>query len=186
MKDETNETISEIFSEKKKRGRPRLFPLDWEKDMRRGEGANLDLRTLHNESYESRAVKVLGLSPNNPPDFPFLWLGDVSKLEFGFSKRRGYRKTILAELGRIAKKKDLIEAATEICRRKPKTLDAVKMIRGWRLGRASASVTLETTLRKAIENYRKNQSELTDHDIYESLSLLEEEYFQNAMFGKQK
>jgi hypothetical protein len=137
-------------------------------------------------NYEARAVKVLGLSPDNPPDFPFSWLGDFSKIEYGLSERRGYRKTILAELGRIADDMNLIEAATEICSRRPTAQEAIKMIRGWRLGRASDSVTLESTMRKAIENYRKKHSEVTNHDIYQSLSLLEDEYLQKAMFGNQK
>jgi hypothetical protein len=183
MKVGTNETISENFSEKGKRGRPRLMQPELEKRIRE-EKPYTDLRTLHNEHYEARAFRILGLSPNNPPDFPFSWLSDNSKVELGLSKRRGHRKTILAELGRIADKKNLIEAATEICLRKPKTQDAIKLIRGWRLGRASDSVTLESTLRKAIENYIQKHNNVTDNDIYESLSLLEEEYLQKAMFGK--
>jgi hypothetical protein len=81
---------------------------------------------------------------------------------------------------------NLIEAATEICNRKPTAQDAIKMIRGWRLGRASVPVTLESTVRKAIENYRKNHPEVTDHDIYESFSLIEDEYFKKAMFGNKE
>jgi hypothetical protein len=99
MKVKTKKVLSENFSEKKMRGRPRLLPPEWEKQIRQGRRAHFDLRTLHNENYEARAVMVLGLSPDNPPDFPFSWLGDFSKIEYGLSERRGYRKTILAELG---------------------------------------------------------------------------------------
>ena len=182
MKDRKEEALSENFSEKKKRGRPRLLHPEHEKSLRQG-NSYCDIRTIYNKDYATRAQTVLGIKPNNPPDFPFLWLGDFSKIEIGKSQQRGYRKTILAELGRIGDDRNLIEAATEICNRKPTAEDAIEMIRGWRLGRASVSVSLESTVRKAIENYRKKHSETTDHDIYESLSLLEDEYLQQAMFG---
>lgn len=174
--------ISENFSEKKKRGRPRLFHPEYEKVIRRGREYT-DIRTIYNQEYETRAFTVLGLSPKNPPDFPFSWLGDESKIEVGKSRRCGFRKTILSELGRIDNDSNLIEAAKEICRLKPKTQDAVKMIRGWRLRRAYAPVSLESSLRKAIEDYRKNHPDIKDKDIYETLCSLEEEYFQKSLFG---
>lgn len=182
MKNRKEEALSEKFSEKKKRGRPRLLNPEHEKSLRQG-NSYCDIRTIYNKDYATRAQTVLGIKPNNPPDFPFLWLGDFSKIEIGKSQQRGYRKTILAELGRIADDKNLIEAATEICRRKPTAREAIKMIRSWRLGRASVPITLELILRQAIESYRKKLPEITNNEIYESLSFLEEEYLQKAMFG---
>lgn len=181
MKAEKKEAFSENFSEKKKRGRPRLWHPEYEKFIRRGRQF-CDTRTLHNEDYEAHAVKVLGLSPDNPPDFPFSWLGDNSRLEIGKSGRRAYRKTILAQLGRFKNKTKLIKAATEICRLKPKTQDAIKMIRGWRLGRVPSPLSLESILRKAIDDYRKQHPDVTDAEIYETLSSLDVEYFQKAVF----
>ncbi len=160
MKDR-KETLSEKFSDKKKRGRPRLLQPEMEKSARQGK-PHCDLRTLQNADYEARALSVLGIKLDNPPDFPFLWLGDFSKSGNGKSQRQWYRKTILAELGRIADDMNLIEAATAICIRKPTAEDAIEMIRGWRLGRASVSVSLESTVRKAIESYRKKHSEVTE------------------------
>lgn len=151
---------------------------------RERERANYDIRTLQNEQYEVRANSVLGINLYNPPDFPFLWLGDFSKSGNNKSQRRWYKKTILAELGRIKSDKKLIKAATEICRLTPKTQEAIKMIRGWRLLRTPEPVSLESTLRKTIEEYRKQHPDITDAEIYETLSLLDEEYLQKALYGK--
>lgn len=183
MNEEKKEALSENFSEKKKRGRPRLWHPELEEIIRRDKQF-CDTRTLHNEEYEARAVAVLGLSPDNPPEFPFSWLGDNSRLEVGKSGRRAYKKTILAELGRFKNKNKLINAARVICRLKPKTQEAIKMIRGWRLGRVPSSVSLESTLRKAIDDYRKQHPGVTDAEIYETLSSLDEEYLQKAIFGR--
>lgn len=185
MKAEKKETISENFSEKKKRGRPRLLRPDDEQTYRRSQ-PSCDIRTLHNQDYEVRAMRVLGLNKVNPPDYPFSWLGDRSKIKADVSARRFYRKTILAELGRFKSDKKLIKAATEICRLKPKTQDAIKMIRGWRLGRVPSSVSLESIFRKAIEDYRKQHPDVTDAEIYETISSLDEEYLQKSMFGNQE
>ncbi len=167
MKDE-KEVLSENFSVKRKRGRPRLMQPEFENSIRMDMPYS-DIRTIQNNDYEARAGMILGISPDNPPDYPFSWLCDFGKIEFGKSQRRAYRKTILSELGRIEQVKNLIEAATEICRLKPKTQDAVKMIRGWRLRRPVVSETLESTLRIAIKNYRKKHPEIANNDIHESL-----------------
>ncbi len=123
---------------------------------------------------------------NNPPDYPFLWLCDSSKIDNNFSIQRIYRKSILAELGRIKDDKKLKKAATEICRIKPKTQDALKMIRGWRLQRTAAgSLTLEETLRKTIQRYRENNLDITNDEIYDITSSLGMEYFERIMLEKQ-
>jgi hypothetical protein len=185
MKDEKEEAISEKFSEKKKRGRPRLLNPEDEKTLRQGK-AYCDNRTIQNEHYASRASLILGIKLDNPPEFPFAWLGDNSKIKRGFSQRRGYRLSILAELGRIDDEMNLIEAATAICKRKPTAQEAIKMIRGWRLQRAAAgSLTLEETLRKAIQRYRGNNPDITNDEIYDTTSSLSMEYFERIMLGKQ-
>lgn len=183
MKGKINENImaiSEKFPEKKKRGRPRLLHPEDEKTYRRSMPSR-DIRTLQNQDYEVRALSILGLNKINPPDYPFLWLGDISKIENEISERRFYRKTILAELGRIADNENLIEAAKEVCRLKPKTTEAIKMIREWRLGRPAVSTSLEMILRKAIEDYREKHSEITLNNIYKILCSLEDEYFEKSI-----
>jgi hypothetical protein len=167
-------------SEKKKRGRPRLLHAEWEKDLRK-ENQYCDIRTIQNIDYEARAAKVLGFSSELPVDFPFRWLSDPSKVKAGSSKRRGYRKTILAELGRISSDKNLIEAAHEICKRKPTTRDAIEMIRSWRLRKPYMPDDLETLLRKTIIRFRKKFPEINSKDVYKALTVLGDEFLAKAV-----
>jgi len=182
MKVEKNEQLSEKFSEKKRRGRPRLLPPYEEAAYRRSMPAR-DIRTLQNKDYQVRAMRVLGLNKINTPDCPFSWLGDISKMDVNVSEQRFFRKTILCELGRIYGDLSLIKAATEICRLKPETQDAVKMIRGWRLKKTVAPVSFDSTLRKTIDDYKNQHPDVTDNEIYEILTSLADEYFQRALFG---
>jgi hypothetical protein len=139
-----SEKMQEAVPEKKKRGRPRSVLTGFfnEPEIRSWAGNSFkDVRSLQNQRYYHRAWQVLALGSDN-----FKWLYDPAKQVIGVSEQRGVRKTIIAELGRIKNRQHMLEAATEICRRKPKTKDAVAMIRRWRLGRGPEVPSLEEVL----------------------------------------
>jgi hypothetical protein len=117
--------VSEKFSEKRKRGRPRLLHHALHEVFAQGQQYASE-RTIQNTSYHIRAFGLL-------QDEPWAkWLvGDVSQE----GKPGQVRKTILAELGRLGDDEALRAVARHICERKPTTKDAVAMIRHYRLGR---------------------------------------------------
>jgi hypothetical protein len=120
-----NEGISENFSEKRKRGRPRLLHPALHEVFAQGQQYASE-RTIQNASYHIRAFSLLQDEP---------W----AKWLMGYVSQEGkpgqIRKTILAELGRLREDEVLRAVARQICERKPTTKDAVAMIRHYRLGR---------------------------------------------------
>ncbi len=62
------------------------------------------------------------------------FLTDPERLAWLLSGRlRRHRRTILAELGRISNREDLLLAALDCCELRPPTGEAVGAIRDWRL-----------------------------------------------------
>jgi hypothetical protein len=84
------------------------------------------------------------------------------------------RRTILAELGRIKKPENLLFAAREICKKKPRTIDAIAWIRAHRRGREKPASEAELALAicRTIENYRATHGELTDEQLLDTLAAL--------------
>jgi hypothetical protein len=123
----TDRSISEAAS--KKRGRPRL------EYYRRGlDFAEFDAKTERGRQdvfYRLSAVAQL------KDDERFTWLCDKAAMVAG--KKDAWKPSILTELGRIESYQDLVEVALEICKIKPKTKDAIAMIRRWRTGCEPAS-----------------------------------------------
>ena len=127
--------LSENFSEnqKPKRGRPRLVNSKLEDVYRSDCGSFTSARTVQNTHYRIRALTALGLFSEPFPE-AFRWLCDPSKQMKGQSARQGFRRTILSELGRFADDEVLRAYAELICTLKPKTQDAIQMLRRWRVG----------------------------------------------------
>ena len=112
----------EMISEnRRKRGRPPEFTAtelaflgSWFPDVKTRRG-------LHNIGYRQRALGAL------MHDKQFAWLCDIEEMHLGTGK--SWKPAILVELGRL-KDSDLIrEVAAILCERKPKTRDAVDIIR---------------------------------------------------------
>ncbi len=170
--------ISAKIPEKKKRGRPSILTFPNDEKYLRGIGENRvkDIRTLHNLHYQARATRLLGLAKTDHPKFPYHWLTNPAGQVFGKSMQSTYKATIIAELGRIKDKDDMKSAAKEICRLKPKTKDAVKMIRGWRLGRGPEVPSLEAMLHDTAEKYIEKYPNVTRKDAQEVFRILAKEF----------
>jgi len=106
--------ISENFSEKPKRGRPRRF-----RELPDYIGTCLTVRGKQNHAYAMRAMVVLNNTPHN-----HLW--NTEKIRDGTGK---VKLTILAELGRFPDPDAMRKAAAFVCRLRMKTADAIDFLR---------------------------------------------------------
>ena len=127
MTAKTEGRISEAASEKRKRGRPPVFDPAY-----RAAIGNLfnEVKTHRGKTdclYRQRAFNLLS------KDARFAWVADGAKARSGSPD--AWKPSILVELGRIPNDEDLKAVALRICELKPKTKDAVSMIRRARLGR---------------------------------------------------
>ena len=140
-------SLPEAVSEKRRRGRPRLTneALDGfltfcgpEIQTRRG---------LLNVFYRELALDVLQLDPR------FAWVADGAKMTAGV--RGAWKPGILTELGRIRDADTMRAVALRICELKPKTREAVAMIRRFRLNREPPANYLDLVhyLAKALDGY---------------------------------
>jgi hypothetical protein len=145
-KDAISETVSEN-APKRKRGRPAVYDAS---DMATLECLFPDVTTVRgrqNRARMTRALRVLNYGP------AFYWL--VSN-EDEISKREGcFRTTILAELGRIENDDDLRAAAQQICKMKPRSKEAVSIIRRWRTGKnlKGGTISLTNAIIKTVNDY---------------------------------
>jgi hypothetical protein len=137
--------ISEKFSEKRKRGRPRLLHPDL-REVYAQDQQYASERMIQNTSYYIRAFACL-------VDEPWAeWL-------IGYTSQEGkpgkIRKTILAELGRLDDDTELVMMARAICAGHPNTRDALARIRQFRLGcmRVSSISQLTEVLRRTVNTY---------------------------------
>ncbi len=122
----------EKFSKTKKGGRPKLLGPQLEAVYRGAVGQFTSERTVQNKYYELRAFSALGFNEDASETSPYSWLCS-SGAQAGTSGRRYYRSTILAELGRFEDNEMMRLYAGLICTLKPKTQEAVRMLRKWRL-----------------------------------------------------
>lgn len=145
----TDKGISEAASEKRKRGRPPIMNkdaaalVDWV--------AGNDVKTRRhklNVYYRQRAVKVLVNDPR------FTWVADEEKMTAGAAG--AWKTGILSELGRIGNVEDMKAFAQVICELKPKTKEAILMIRRARLGRENKPdySKLVNSLVRALDDYQ--------------------------------
>ena len=126
MTEKTEDRISEAASEKRKRGRPPIMGEDIARHIDLTAGGNVQThRHKLNIYYQIRALSLLG------EDSHFSWLVDLPKAKAG--AKNAWKPGILSELGRIWDDEGLKIVALRICELKPKTKDAITMIRRVRL-----------------------------------------------------
>jgi hypothetical protein len=133
-----------------------------------------------NEHYRFKALSALIVDEDEcivarSSDFEYKWLYDDDALSQ--KKPRAYRKTILAELGRLQDPSLIRDVARQICALKPRAKDAVVMIRQRRLQQLSAympseqnDVQLAKELIDAVLNYLKRHPGTPFSDIYSALN----------------
>lgn len=125
-------SISEKFSEKRKRGRPRAFEPWFEEFVDKFQlTKKTDTeRSNLNKKYFQTAFGVL-LNAPNPERFAYLL---PPKDEIIAGTKKIPRHTIVAELGHLDDD-DILEWAEIICEEKWPTKEAIHRLRSWRLGR---------------------------------------------------
>jgi hypothetical protein len=142
MTAKTEGRISEAASEKRKRGRPPVFDPAYRSEI----GGLFNEVTTHRGMtdclYRQRAFNLLS------KDGRFAWVADGPRSAAGAPD--ALKSSILVELGRIPNDEDLKAVALRICELKPKTKDAVSMIRRVRLGREAKGGYLK--LCESLEN----------------------------------
>jgi hypothetical protein len=148
--------ISEKFSEKPKRGRPTSFSPTAEL-MFRQMGIGSECTTRRGKMNRWHAQRAFGVLHG---DARFTWLADWEEMHTGNNRARW---SILAELGRLRDADTIAIMALRICELKPKTTDAIAMIRRFRLGRKPAgdSEKLFDILARAVDDYRHAHQDAT-------------------------
>jgi hypothetical protein len=147
------ETISAAAAVKPKRGRPRRWPADFEMLSKFMVGEGKSPRHLRDMAYLNRAMFALRDDSDR-----FGWL---------FPPTGRWRRSLLAELGRIDDPEEMAAVADMICEHKPTTKKAIKIIRRARLGREpSASMEeLAVALVQTVQNYTADHPGLTGNAI---------------------
>jgi hypothetical protein len=159
--------ISEIVSENRKRGRPRLTLPEWDAAMRGiGYVQSTDTRrTITNKYHRLRAIRVL--SAGSDPRFSWLVSPDAD-----ISAGRGkMRHTILAKLGRIADDELLLAVAEKLCSIEPGTRDAVARIRRVRHagGKQADALDLANEIIATINDYSARYPGTTAKQIEDAI-----------------
>ncbi len=179
----SSETERAHSFKKRRRGRPKVISDFIEEYFYRPYIYSKSVKTRRghlNEHYRFQALSALivnehGCIDPESSDFEFKWLYDDDALSQ--KKPRVYRKTILAELGRLHDPSLIRDVARQICALKPKAKDAVVMIRQRRLRQVSArtppqqqEVQLAKELIDAVLNYLKRYPGTPFSDIYSALN----------------
>ena len=166
-----SEKISELvrLSERPRRGRPKAFSENWEKLMAGQRVAGMKVvgpsqtrRGQLNALYFLHALGVLSLCGVEHEQLR--WLFDIDENRF--------KRTILAELGRIQDNETMAKMAVDLCELKPITCDAVGMIRRFRLGglpQASATGLLHHIIEYGIGPYEVTHTGVTPQLVREAL-----------------
>lgn len=157
--------VSENFSESKT-GRPTVIS-DTEAATYRALGlldGTHSRRSLLNVHYRQRALSLL-------VDFDsFQWLIDGDKMRRG--EANAWRQTILTELGRIADEETMRAVALQLCALKPKTKDAVLMVRSFRKGgkpKADA-LQLANEIIGKVNDYLQRHSDASEELILDAFN----------------
>lgn len=154
------ETVSE---NRRRRGRPEVID-KWEYDLHQSDASTYTKRGLQNLIYRTRALSCLLDKPE------YVWLCDGKKMVAGVPNSS--KPAILTELGRF-EDDDLIKAyAVQICELKPKTAEAVKLLRKARLGRSAKHTHrgLVRALAKTLDNYKIGRGDVAKADILRALN----------------
>lgn len=167
------QSISEKFSDnqcapRRKRGRPRLQVLDPEFTRFCQLGGVFHggkTRTDQNSMYRMRAIVILAQTER--PEFK--WLFDIDGMIA--DRPKSQKKTILAELGRIRNEIELIQAAFDICDLKPKTKDAISIIRQVRTGRECKGDVDQLTrlIARTVQEYLREHPGTTYTHAYHAI-----------------
>ena len=146
-------TITEAASEnkpvKRKRGRPPVYDHDRIRDHLRAAFPEVQ-STRHRDNlvWRQRAIGFL------KDDAEFKWICDFKAMAAGVG-RKSWKPGILVELGRIQDIEEMKQLARIIVAKKPKTKEAVAMIRQWRLGEKPEgdAHSLLSVLAKRLDSY---------------------------------
>jgi hypothetical protein len=144
--------ISEAASQKKKqkRGRPTAFSDQLVEIVCISDPESHTKTRRHrvNLAYRQWAISILGKQEQ------FAWLCDVKKM--AAAQKNSWKPSILVELGRFwPNEAEMIEEAELICNLRPKTKQAISMIRQDRLGgkRKGNCLDLANAITKLIDDY---------------------------------
>jgi hypothetical protein len=145
----TTADISEAASEnppKTKRGRP---PVLDPQQVARLRGFFPDIRTVRGLQGRANALRAMNVLDHAPA---FNWL--CSTKEAVSAGQGKLRFTILSELGRV-EDDDLKALARQLCQERPRSKDAVAMIRRWRTGKAptGGAIDLAFHLTRCADEY---------------------------------
>jgi len=153
-----SEAASEKQGQARKRGRPAVLDEATIEVARRFFPEVQSERGLRDVAYRLQAINVL------TEDAAFAWLADSkTMMEDGDG---GWKPGILTELGRLGHShgvETMKAIARQLCEFKPKTKEAIAMIRRWRSGLATAASCLELTdkLGATINTYVREHPDTT-------------------------
>jgi hypothetical protein len=126
-----------------------------------------DVRTRRgrqNVIYRLRAVSIL------KEDSLFRWLVDPDRARQGVPG--SWRPSILAELGRIEDREEMLSVALRICQLRPKAKEAVCVIRRARIGGSGSgdAVNLSQVIIRAINEYLAAHPATTRRQVHAALA----------------
>jgi hypothetical protein len=100
------------------------------------------------------------------------WICDAAKLKAG--EKSAWKPGILSELGKIEDRKNMLSIALEICELKPKTKDAIRMIRRTRLGpsKPGTAAGVHGAIINAINHYLSEHPDTSWDIVEEGLDLM--------------
>jgi len=163
MTAKTPDGIPEAASQKRKRGRPPVFDPGYRAAMKTIFPDIKTHRGMTDSLYRGRAINLL------TKDGRFAWVADGARMKAGAPG--AWKPSILVELGRIPNDEDLKAVALRICELKPKTKEAVAMIRRFRLGREAEGgyLKLFQHLAAAVDAYREGHPSTPKDDLIRAL-----------------
>jgi hypothetical protein len=126
-------------------------------------------RALQNFAYMAHAIAVLEpLLPRHPE---LRWLYDPDAI---MRREAHFQQTIMQELGRVQDEGYLVALAIRICELRPKSHEAVKMLRRARVqhGARGSIEGLTDVLRRALNDYLRWRPDLTLADAQEAVGEL--------------
>lgn len=161
-----SQAISEKFSENR-RGRPVVMSAEDEAILN-AFGLFTECHTRRsklNVFYRQRAIGIL-------KDGDYKWLFDESAIMKGTDGKKHIQPTILTELGRIDDDEAMRDVALQICKLKPKTRDAVLMIRRVRTGGLPLgdALQLANKIIHTINQYLHGHAGVTKEQVFDALA----------------
>ena len=157
---------SEAASEnppKRKRGRPRIMPRDWDEKAAHAYGQRHP-RTYLKRHYAHLAKVALSKSADQ--DFSYLF------------DETGCKWDLLSELGQLHDDERIREAAIVICEYELKSKEAIPLLRRWRTGKSvpGNTTSLVNEIAKVIRYYKLSHPDMTDQQVRSALWRVCEEF----------